>query len=95
MSTMGRGVWILDNVSALHQLAQRIRTAPAALLEPRTAHRIRYDVMTGPADPRFISPGAVLDYALSADAAEPLRLENSRWSRVDSSHVHERPASGD
>lgn len=74
MSTMGRGVWILDNVSALHQLAQ-VGTAPAALLEPRAAHRIRYDVMTGPADPRFIPPGAILDYALSADAAEPLRLE--------------------
>ena len=74
ISTMGRGVWILDHVSALHQLAQ-VGTAPAALVEPRTAHRIRYDVMTGPADPRFIPPGAILDYALSADATEPIRLE--------------------
>ena len=74
VSTMGRGVWILDNVQALHQLA-RIGTARAVLLEPRTAHRIRYDVMTGPADPRFIPPGAILDYTLSADTTEPIRLE--------------------
>ena len=74
LSTMGRGVWILDNVSALHQLAQPT-TAAARLLEPRAAHRFRYDVMTGPADPQFIAPGAIIDYALAADASESLRLD--------------------
>jgi hypothetical protein len=71
---MGRGVWILDNVSALHQLAAGSAGA-AALLQPRAAYRLRYDVMTGPADPQFIAPGAIIDYTLKADANEAVRLE--------------------
>jgi photosystem II stability/assembly factor-like uncharacterized protein len=74
MSTMGRGFWILDNVAALHQLS-KVAGAPATLLPPRTAYRIRYDVMTGPADPQFIAPGAIIDYALAADATPSLKLE--------------------
>ncbi len=75
LSTMGRGVWILDNVSAVHQLANVDVSATAALLAPPPAYRLRYEVMTGPADPQFIEPGAILDYALKADAPENLRLE--------------------
>jgi hypothetical protein len=75
MSTMGRGFWILDNVAVLSQLAA-LAPAPAALLQPKTATRIRYDVMTGPADPQFIASGAILDYTLAADATTaPLKLE--------------------
>jgi len=72
---MGRSVWILDNAAALHQLAKVDAAAPAALLAPPPAYRLRYDVMTGAADPQFIEPGAILDYALSAAAASNLRLE--------------------
>jgi photosystem II stability/assembly factor-like uncharacterized protein len=75
LSTMGRGVWILDNVSALHQLAAVPGAGPATLLEPRAAYRLRYDVMTGPADPQFIAPGAIIDYTIAADATEGLRLD--------------------
>jgi len=74
LSTMGRGVWIVDNIAALHQLA-KVDDARLALLEPRPAFRFRYDVMTGPADPQFIEPGAIIDYVLVSDAIEPLRLE--------------------
>jgi photosystem II stability/assembly factor-like uncharacterized protein len=74
MSTMGRGFWILDNVAALHQLS-KIAGAPATLLQPPAAYRLRYDVMTGPADPQFIAPGAIVDYALSADATASLKLD--------------------
>lgn len=74
LSTMGRGFWILDNVAALHQLAA-VKAAPAALLSPRTAIRARYDVLTGPADPQFIAPGAIIDYVLAANAEAPLKLE--------------------
>jgi hypothetical protein len=75
VSTMGRSMWILDNVVALHQLAKVDGSAAAALLAPPTAYRLRYDVMNGPADPQFIEPGAIIDYALKADATESLRLE--------------------
>lgn len=74
LSTMGRGVFVLDNVSALHQLWDVKDPAPATLLAPRVAYRFRYDVPTGPADPQFIAPGAIIDYVLSADAAD-LKLE--------------------
>lgn len=74
LSTMGRGVWIIDNVAALHQLAAIDSAAPAKLLHPPTAYRIRYDVMNGPAEPQFIEPGAIIDYVLKADAAD-LRLD--------------------
>jgi len=75
LSTMGRGVFIVDNVAALHQFAKLDGSAPAALIAPPPAYRLRYDVMNGPADPQFIEPGAIIDYALKADAAENLRLE--------------------
>ncbi len=74
VSTMGRGVWIVDQVAALHQLA-KIEPGRTGLLEPRPAYRLRYDVLTGPADPQFPPPGAAIDYVVGADAKESLRLE--------------------
>lgn len=75
LSTMGRGVFIVDNIAALYQLARPRTTAAALLLEPRPAYRLRYDVPNGAADPQFIEPGAIIDYALQADATENVRLE--------------------
>jgi photosystem II stability/assembly factor-like uncharacterized protein len=75
VSTMGRSLWILDNVVALHQLAKVDGSAVAALIAPPTAYRLRYDLMNGAADPQFIEPGAIIDYALKADATGSLRLE--------------------
>lgn len=74
LSTMGRGVWILDQVTALQQIS-RLRPGQSALLEPAPAYRFRYDVMTGPADPQFPPPGAVIDYVLGSEASENVRLE--------------------
>ena len=75
VSTMGRSMWILDNVAAIQQLAKVDAAAPAALIAPPPAYRLRYEVMNGPADPQFIEPGAIIDYVLKADATENLRLE--------------------
>lgn len=74
VSTMGRGVWILDQVSVLRQIS-KLSAGQTTLLEPSPAYRIRYDVMTGPADPQFPPPGAVIDYVLGAQAGEGARLE--------------------
>lgn len=74
VSTMGRGIFILDQVSALRQIS-KLTAGRNALLEPSPAYRIRYDVMTGPADPQFPPPGAVIDYALGMEAAQGVRLE--------------------
>ncbi len=75
LSTMGRGVFILDNVSALHQLAAMAPSAPAVLLEPRAAYRLRYDASSLASEPQFIAPGAILDYALQADRPQGVRME--------------------
>lgn len=74
VSTMGRGVFILDQVAAVRQIA-RLGAGQTALLEPAPAYRIRYDVMTGPADPQFPPPGAVIDYVLGAEVKNGVRLE--------------------
>jgi len=39
LSTQGRSFWILDDVSPLHQLTERVARAPAHLFTPRPAHR--------------------------------------------------------
>jgi len=74
LSTMGRGVFILDQAAALRQISS-LGEGQTALLEPPPAYRIRYDVMTGPADPQFPPPGALIDYVLGAEVKEGLRLE--------------------
>lgn len=75
LSTMGRGFWIVDNIAALPQLASLDPNAPAALLAPPPAYRLRYDRFDGAADPQFPPPGAVIDYTLKGDAAAGLRID--------------------
>ena len=60
------------------------RCGSATLLAPPAAYRLRYDVMNGPADPQFIEPGAIIDYALKADATrEPSSRCRRRHGRGD------------
>src|SRR5690606_1551635 len=39
IATQGRGFWIVDNLSPLHQLSDDVATASAHLFTPRTAYR--------------------------------------------------------
>jgi hypothetical protein len=67
ISTMGRGFWVLDDVSRLHQW--KAAPATATLFAPREATRARLAV--SPASSRTPDyPGAVasIDYALPSDA---------------------------
>jgi hypothetical protein len=67
ISTMGRGFWVLDDLSRLHQW-KAVPTAPT-LFAPREAVRARLATSVGSAKtPDY--PGAVvhLDYALPTDA---------------------------
>src|SRR5215831_8079726 len=41
VATYGRGFWILDDVTALEQLTDAVRSSSAQLLEPREAYRFR------------------------------------------------------
>ena len=79
VATHGRGFWILDNISALRQLAEA--RSDAVLFRPATAIRVRWDMNTDtplpPDEPMAENPpdGAVLDYMLPANASGAVKLE--------------------
>ena len=76
LSTMGRGFWILDDLSPLHELGPAIASAPAHLFEPREALRLRYPAREpGPGDPEHPPPGMYFHYTLAADASGDVRLD--------------------
>ncbi|HET9033749.1 MAG TPA: hypothetical protein VFN25_12690 [Dokdonella sp.] len=79
IGTHGRGIWILDNISALRQL-DTSTASTTRLFEPATAIRYREAEFTGtplPKDePMAANPksGAYIDYRLAVDAKAPVRL---------------------
>ncbi len=79
LSTMGRSFWILDNLTPLHQLSDQVAQAGTHLFAPRDAYRMRYS--TGgfrgrsPADPQYVSPGAMIDYYLAESPEGEVTLE--------------------
>ena len=89
IATQGRGFWIMDNLTPLHErkhLAASDRrdpaavpmTAPAHLFGPRDAYRIRYATFgsrLGPAAPQYPAPGAQIDYWLPAGVSGEVKLE--------------------
>ncbi|MEK6611892.1 MAG: hypothetical protein AABZ29_03810 [Gemmatimonadota bacterium] len=83
LSTQGRSFWILDNLTALHQLASNTATESAHLLAPRDAVRAPYSGSFGgvegsrndPADPQYPPAGAMIDYWIAPALAGPVTLE--------------------
>lgn len=74
VSTMGRGLWILDNVTSLHQTPTA--AAAAFLYAPRPAHRARHAALPGSlTTPELPGPGAQIDYTLREASAAPITLE--------------------
>jgi len=75
LSTYGRGLWILDDLSPVRQLSVEALKSPAYLFKPATALRVRWDTYqdtplpietpTGKNPP----DGVILDYTLKAAAA--------------------------
>jgi photosystem II stability/assembly factor-like uncharacterized protein len=78
VGTHGRGFWILDNITPLRQLAEKMQTG---LFKPQTALRVRWNLNTDtplpPDEPAGENPpdGAMIDYFLAKDAKSPLTLE--------------------
>ncbi|MEO6238816.1 MAG: hypothetical protein ABIQ52_17610, partial [Vicinamibacterales bacterium] len=66
VSTQGRAIWILDNLSALHQMTTQVTTSAAHLYRPRDGYRTRVN-------PAVLGP--VIDYYLPASASGPVTLE--------------------
>ncbi|HVF44824.1 MAG TPA: hypothetical protein VM936_17500 [Pyrinomonadaceae bacterium] len=81
VGTHGRSFWILDDITPLRQLDASVASADAFLFAPQLAHRIQRNVNTDtplpPEEPVGQNPpdGAVINYYLKSDAAEPVVLE--------------------
>lgn len=74
LSTMGRGFWILDNLSVLRQLNTSLSAAENKLFKPREAYRMNYRGRSYGA-PQYIDPGAVIDFYVADTTGAPVLLE--------------------
>ncbi|MEE8584422.1 MAG: hypothetical protein V3T83_06170, partial [Acidobacteriota bacterium] len=79
LSTMGRGFWILDNLTLLHELRPETASAQAELFRVRAAYRIYggrgFGGRGGPEAPQYPDPGAAIDYYLSQQPEGEVELE--------------------
>jgi Tol biopolymer transport system component/photosystem II stability/assembly factor-like uncharacterized protein len=81
VATHGRSFWILDDITPLRQLDDKVVAADAHLFRPQTALRVRWNLNTDtplpPDEPAGKNPpdGAVIDYYLKETAKGPATLE--------------------
>lgn len=79
LSTMGRGFWILHDLSALHQKYETQQAEVMVLFNPRDSYRYRYRIGSGPRFPfpmpDYARPGVVIDYFLKEGNEEALKLQ--------------------
>jgi photosystem II stability/assembly factor-like uncharacterized protein len=73
LSTMGRGFWIMDNLSALHQLSDEVAQADVCLFDPADQYRMRY--RSRRSVPEYPGPHALIDYYLAKTPEGELTLE--------------------
>ena len=81
LSTMGRGFWIMDDLSPLRQLDDALAAGGPHLFQPADAYRVRGGRGGGggfggrsPDQPQWSQNGAVIDYMLTTEARS-LQLE--------------------
>ena len=81
VGTHGRGFWILDDITLLRQLDDKIVASNAFLFAPELAYRLRWDTNTDtplpPDEPAGQNPpdGAIFNYYLKSTAGGPVTLE--------------------
>src|SRR3989475_385789 len=81
VATMGRAIWVLDDLTPLRQAAILEQKTRAYLFAPAPAIRVRAnqnkDTPLPPEEPAGENPpsGAVIDYWLAKDAKKPLQIE--------------------
>jgi photosystem II stability/assembly factor-like uncharacterized protein len=80
-ATHGRGFWVLDNITALRQIAAMNDVPDAIVFKPQTAQRRRTGgnggtpLPYGSAETDNPPNGAIIDYYLKSAAAGPVTLE--------------------
>ena len=76
LSTMGRGFYILDNVTRLHALTADVAENGAHLFPIRAAYNMRYSSgRRSASDPEYLAPGAIVDYHFADDQEQTVTLE--------------------
>lgn len=77
LSTKGRGFWILDDLTPLHELRPEVATAEAHLFTPRDSYRMRMGMGTSAARRRGDNPpdGATIFYTLAEEPQAEVTLE--------------------
>ena len=70
MTTMGRGFWILDDVTPLHQYAAN-SGSEVALYKPRDTYRYQSPMFGN----QFPQPAVYINYYLPTDIQSPIRLD--------------------
>jgi photosystem II stability/assembly factor-like uncharacterized protein len=79
LSTQGRAFWIMDNLTPLHQLSDKIASSQAALFKPREAVRTRGGRGGGGGGGRggvqYPAAGAQIDYYVSGSVSDDVTLE--------------------
>ncbi|HEV2835514.1 MAG TPA: hypothetical protein VGW58_09370, partial [Pyrinomonadaceae bacterium] len=87
VSTQGRAIWILDNVSSLHQLPVTAKPSEITLFKPRDGYRTR----VGP-----MNLGPAVDYYLPAAATDAVVIEilDAKGTLINSYSSETSPARG-
>lgn len=77
LSTMGRGFWILEDISSVRQNENTLPTSPV-LYTPKNTYRYRYPTGAyGSKTPDYPQSSVKIDYYLTEKHDEPIRLEVS------------------
>ncbi len=72
LSTMGRGFWIMDNLSSLHQDAFASLRDQPVLFKPKDTYRYQFPKMRSD---HFPDPAVFIDYYLPSNPKSPIQLE--------------------
>ncbi len=75
LSTMGRGFWILDNITALRQPEINTLNTSAVLFKPDTIIRYRYPTIRGVSGLQYPSTSVNIDYYLPKDYKGSVQLD--------------------
>ncbi|KAF0240058.1 MAG: glycoside hydrolase family protein, partial [bacterium] len=81
VGTHGRSFWILDDITHLRQLNEKVSASEAFLFKPQLAYRVRRSLNTDtpipPEEPMGQNPpdGAIINYFLQKDSQSPVVLE--------------------
>jgi photosystem II stability/assembly factor-like uncharacterized protein len=81
IATHGRGFWILDDLTPLRQLSDKVIGEPTYLFAPEPAYRVHWnsnpDTPLQPDEPAGQNPpdGAILNYYLKSASSGPVLLE--------------------